>query len=175
MSHPGHLHPARACPHLSRPADLRSLLMLASICPPSPLLLTSGFCPNPPGQILSFSVFLLYILLLCFLIRSLFLEGAVASLRRMVTIEVRLGMPHLLPPATPQAFSDSPSQTPFLWPPARPSSLCSPAQLAPLPAHRWVYPRAYLQTSLSPNPIHSSHPGPRWTCGVRQEAMWSIP
>ncbi|XP_047692118.1 orphan sodium- and chloride-dependent neurotransmitter transporter NTT5-like isoform X3 [Prionailurus viverrinus] len=39
-------------------------------------------------QILIFSVFLLYILLLCFLIRSLFLEGAVASLRRMVTTEL---------------------------------------------------------------------------------------
>ncbi|XP_045296536.1 orphan sodium- and chloride-dependent neurotransmitter transporter NTT5-like isoform X5 [Leopardus geoffroyi] len=39
-------------------------------------------------QILIFSVFLLYIILLCFLIRSLFLEGAVASLRRMVTTEL---------------------------------------------------------------------------------------
>ncbi|XP_042825431.1 orphan sodium- and chloride-dependent neurotransmitter transporter NTT5-like isoform X2 [Panthera tigris] len=39
-------------------------------------------------QILIFSVFLLYIVLLCFLIRSLFLEGAVASLRRMVTTEL---------------------------------------------------------------------------------------
>uniref|UniRef100_A0ABI7ZM40 Transporter n=1 Tax=Felis catus TaxID=9685 RepID=A0ABI7ZM40_FELCA len=39
-------------------------------------------------QILIFSAFLLYILLLCFLIRSLFLEGAVASLRRMGTAEL---------------------------------------------------------------------------------------
>ncbi|XP_058564613.1 orphan sodium- and chloride-dependent neurotransmitter transporter NTT5-like isoform X2 [Neofelis nebulosa] len=63
-------------------------VMLASACPSSPLLLTSGFCLDPPGQILIFSVFLLYIVLLCFLIRSLFLEGAVASLRRMVTTEL---------------------------------------------------------------------------------------
>ncbi|XP_061244960.1 orphan sodium- and chloride-dependent neurotransmitter transporter NTT5-like isoform X3 [Bos javanicus] len=38
-------------------------------------------------QTLIFSVFLPYIILLCFLIRCLFLEGATTSLRRMVTTE----------------------------------------------------------------------------------------
>ncbi|KAJ1073470.1 hypothetical protein K5549_018507, partial [Capra hircus] len=38
-------------------------------------------------QMLIFSVFLPYIILLCFLIRGLFLEGATTSLRRMVTTE----------------------------------------------------------------------------------------
>ncbi|XP_072822745.1 orphan sodium- and chloride-dependent neurotransmitter transporter NTT5-like isoform X2 [Vicugna pacos] len=39
-------------------------------------------------QMLVFSVFLPYILLLCFLIRGLFLEGVTTSLRRMVTTEL---------------------------------------------------------------------------------------
>ncbi|XP_065775459.1 orphan sodium- and chloride-dependent neurotransmitter transporter NTT5-like [Muntiacus reevesi] len=38
-------------------------------------------------QMLIFSVFLPYVILLCFLIRGLFLEGATTSLRRMVTTE----------------------------------------------------------------------------------------
>ena len=71
--------------------------MLASVPFPHSLLLTSGFCPDPPGQMLVFSVLLPYITLLCFLIRGLLLEGATTSLRRMVTTEVRRRTPNLPP------------------------------------------------------------------------------
>ncbi|XP_030877488.1 orphan sodium- and chloride-dependent neurotransmitter transporter NTT5-like [Leptonychotes weddellii] len=50
------------------------------------LTMITGLKTSMP--ILTFTVFLPYILLLCFLIRGLFLEGAVASLRRMVTTEL---------------------------------------------------------------------------------------
>ncbi|XP_070414318.1 orphan sodium- and chloride-dependent neurotransmitter transporter NTT5-like isoform X5 [Equus przewalskii] len=50
------------------------------------LIMITGLKVSIP--MLIFSVFLLYILLLCLFIRSLFLEGAIASLRRMVTIEL---------------------------------------------------------------------------------------
>ncbi|XP_023505868.1 orphan sodium- and chloride-dependent neurotransmitter transporter NTT5-like isoform X1 [Equus caballus] len=49
------------------------------------LIMITGLKVSIP--MLIFSVFLLYILL-CLFIRSLFLEGAIASLRRMVTIEL---------------------------------------------------------------------------------------
>ncbi|XP_046538104.1 orphan sodium- and chloride-dependent neurotransmitter transporter NTT5-like [Equus quagga] len=50
------------------------------------LIMITGLKVSIP--MLIFSVFLLYILLLCLFIRSLFLEGAIASLRSMVTIEL---------------------------------------------------------------------------------------
>lgn len=75
------------------------LLMLASAFPSSPLLLTSGLCPDPPGQLLIITIFIPYLLLLGLLVRCFFLEGAATGLKHMVTIEVRPGAPRLLPPS----------------------------------------------------------------------------
>uniref|UniRef100_H0XMS4 Transporter n=1 Tax=Otolemur garnettii TaxID=30611 RepID=H0XMS4_OTOGA len=50
------------------------------------LIMITGIPTSMP--LLVFSVFLPYVLLLCFFIRGLFLEGAVSSLRRMVTTEL---------------------------------------------------------------------------------------
>ncbi|XP_035868748.1 sodium-dependent neutral amino acid transporter SLC6A17-like [Phyllostomus discolor] len=58
------------------------------VLPSSPLLLTSGLCPDPPRQILIFSILFPYVLIFCMLIRGLFLEGAAASLGRMMTTEL---------------------------------------------------------------------------------------
>lgn len=75
---------------------------------------------------LIFSIFFPYVLLLCFFIRSLFLQGAVAGLRRLVVAEVRMGLQTLallcLTPSpkashfTPYYFSPS-ARPPPLWSP----------------------------------------------------------
>lgn len=92
MFYLGHLNTA----HLHY---LWSLLMLASVFPSSPRLLTGGFCFDPLGQLLITTIFLPYIFFFALLIRCLFLEGAATSLKRLVTLEVRPGTPHLLPPS----------------------------------------------------------------------------
>ncbi|KAH0503622.1 Sodium-dependent neutral amino acid transporter B(0)AT2 [Microtus ochrogaster] len=64
---------------------------------------------------LIFSIFFPYVLLCCFLIRSLFLPGAMASLRRLVTIEASPSLPHS--PGLPGSLLCRPHLT---WEPSPP-------------------------------------------------------
>ncbi|XP_077887790.1 orphan sodium- and chloride-dependent neurotransmitter transporter NTT5 isoform X1 [Ictidomys tridecemlineatus] len=101
--------------------------------------------------LLFFSIILPYIFLLCIFIKCLFLEGAVASLERMITTEVRPETPHLFPPSTSQEFSDSPCSTP----PFRLTLVFIPllsSQPAPLPTHWWFCPASQLPNSSYPIP-----------------------
>ena len=119
--------------------------------PSCPRLLTSAFCPDLSDQTLIFSVFLPYIILLCFLIRGLFLEGAITSLRRMVTTEVRLATPNLHPPS----LSFLPLHLLSFCPLRTSCPSCFHPSLPPPPAHWWF-------CTLSPFP-NSSHPPPQLT------------
>ena len=121
--------------------------------PSCPHLLTSALCPDLSDQMLIFSVFLPYVILLCFLIRGLFLEGATTSLRRMVTTEVRLGTPNLHPPSPSLSFL--PLHLLSFCPLHTSCPSCFHPSLPPPPAHWWFW-------TLNPFP-NSSHPPPRST------------
>ncbi|KAH0517384.1 Sodium-dependent neutral amino acid transporter B(0)AT2 [Microtus ochrogaster] len=86
---------------------------------------------------LIFSIFFPYVLLCCFLIRSLFLPGVMASLRRLVTIEASPSLSHS--PGLPGSLLCRPHLT---WEP-------SPPQLSILSSlHTWHQAGGHVLYSL---------------------------
>lgn len=137
------------CPHSLSPPHTILMTCLAPANVFSVFLLPAS--PDPPGQMMFFSILFPNLLLFCFFIRIIFLKGVGSSLWRLVTTEVRPGL-----------------QTPCHPPPGLPlhPSLC----LLSLCPH-FASPTKPLQMPV----FHSCPSWHLWTHGVRLEAMFSTP